>query len=116
MTPLLYRIRPIRISQKTHTIKKIFPKLIYSLNRFNQILNKLNHTKRRMTRMIILLPKRTSQFQLEIKTIMIKHHKIKHTYRSITHTIILPTKRMSKVQVTEKIIMMKNQYINMENQ
>ena len=115
MTQLLYRSIPSQRIQNNNPIKKIFPTLINSLNILKQRINNLKHTNRRITPMIILIPKRTSQVQVE-KNISDKNHNLKHTNRSITHKIILPSKIMSQVQVTTKMNMMKNQYINMENQ
>ena len=71
MIQLLYRRYPSRRSQK-HPIEQKLPKLIKWLNILKQRIKKLKNTDRRNTKMIILLPNRTSQVKVATKMIMIE--------------------------------------------
>ena len=107
MKQLLYTRISIRRSQINHPIKNIFPKLIRLLQISKQRLNKLKHTNRRITQMIILLPNIMSQFQVTTETIIMKNHNLKHTNLRITQMIILLPKRTSHVQETTEMIQIK---------
>ena len=68
----LHRDIPTHRSQTNYPINNIYKKLIKSLKILKQIFNNLKITNKRRTRVIILLPKKTSQIQVETNTIMIK--------------------------------------------
>ena len=87
---------------KNYPINKIFPKIIKSLKILKQRFNKLKHTNRRITQIIIILPKKMSKFQMTTKIILMKNHKLKQTKIRITQMLILLPKIMSQVQVTKK--------------